>query len=151
MVRCGDRRRLHDAAAGARPERDPEGSCRRREQSRDHCASDYRDREQKPGDQELLAAHVVPPFRRQHPQDLSARGEIGLRTSGVSLSSFKFKLVAYFVLLSLVPMAATYWGFSTVAGAGESRQVTLRQEAGLRAALAVYAARAGRAQEQAEA
>ena len=73
-----------------------------------------------------------------------------MRSSGVSLSSFKFKLVAYFVLLSLVPMAATYWGFSTVAGAGESRQVTLRQQAGLRAALALYAARTDRAREQAE-
>jgi diguanylate cyclase (GGDEF)-like protein len=58
--------------------------------------------------------------------------------------------VAYFVLLSLVPLAATYWGFSTVAGAGESRQVTLRQEAGLRAALALYAEQAGRAQAHAE-
>jgi len=58
--------------------------------------------------------------------------------------------VVYFVLLSLVPLAATYWGFSTVAGAGESRQVTLRQEAGLRAALALYAERADRAQAQAE-
>jgi diguanylate cyclase (GGDEF)-like protein len=58
--------------------------------------------------------------------------------------------VTYFVLLSLVPLAATYWGFSTVAGAGESRQVTLRQEAGLRAALALYAERADRAQAQAE-
>jgi diguanylate cyclase (GGDEF)-like protein len=66
------------------------------------------------------------------------------------LSSFKFKLVAYFVLLSLVPMAATYWGLSTVAGAGESRQVTLRQQSGLRAALALYVGRADRAQEQAE-
>ena len=73
-----------------------------------------------------------------------------MRSRGALLSSFKFKLVAYFVLLSLVPMAATYWGFSTVAGAGESRQVTLRQESGLRAALALYAGRAGRAQEQAE-
>lgn len=73
-----------------------------------------------------------------------------MRSRGVWLSSFKFKLVAYFVLLSLVPMAATYWGFSTVAGAGESRQVALRQEAGLRAALALYASRADRAQEQAE-
>jgi diguanylate cyclase (GGDEF)-like protein len=53
-------------------------------------------------------------------------------------------------LLSLVPLAATYWGFSTVAGAGESRQVTLRQEAGLRAALALYAERADRAQARAE-
>ena len=43
----------------------------------------------------------------------------------LGLSSFKLKLVAYFVLLSLVPLAATYWGFSTVAGSGESRQVTL--------------------------
>jgi len=58
--------------------------------------------------------------------------------------------VVYFVLLSLVPLAATYWGFSTVAGSGESRQVTLQQEAGLRAALALYAERADRAQAQAE-
>ena len=58
--------------------------------------------------------------------------------------------MVYFVLLSLVPLAATYWGFSTVTGAGESRQVTLRQEAGLRAALALYAERADRAQAQAE-
>jgi diguanylate cyclase (GGDEF)-like protein len=54
------------------------------------------------------------------------------------------------VLLSLVPMAATYWGFSTVAGAGESRQVTLRQEEGLRAALTLYQQRADRAQAAAE-
>jgi diguanylate cyclase (GGDEF)-like protein len=53
------------------------------------------------------------------------------------------------VLLSLVPMAATYWGLRTVAGAGESRQVTLRQEAGLRAALALYSAAADRRQAQA--
>jgi diguanylate cyclase (GGDEF)-like protein len=66
------------------------------------------------------------------------------------LSSFKLKLVAYFVLLSLVPMAATYWGFTTVVGSGESRQVTLRQESGLRAALTLYEEQAGRAQAQAE-
>ena len=73
-----------------------------------------------------------------------------MRSGGPRLSSFKLKLVTYFVLLSLVPMAATYWGLSTVAGAGESRQVTLRQEAGLRAALALYAGRADRAQERAQ-
>jgi diguanylate cyclase (GGDEF)-like protein len=66
------------------------------------------------------------------------------------LSSFKLKLVAYFVLLSFVPMAATYWGLRTAAGAGRSRQVTLRQEAGLRAVLALYSERADRAQQQAE-
>ena len=58
--------------------------------------------------------------------------------------------MAYFVLLSLVPMAATYWGFSTVAGSGASRQVTLRQEEGLRAALTLYQERADRAQARAE-
>jgi diguanylate cyclase (GGDEF)-like protein len=68
----------------------------------------------------------------------------------LSLSSFKLKLVAYFVLLSLVPLAATYWGFSTVAGSGESRQVTLRQEEGLRDALTLYEEQASRAQARAE-
>jgi diguanylate cyclase (GGDEF)-like protein len=84
------------------------------------------------------------------PKGLSAGGEIGLRHRGLGWSSFKLKLVAYFVLLSLVPLAATYWGFSTVTGAGESRQVTLRQEAGLRAVLALYSERADRAQARAE-
>ena len=73
-----------------------------------------------------------------------------MSSRGSGLSSFKLKLVAYFVLLSLVPLAATYWGFSTVADAGQSRQVTLRQEAGLRAALALYVERADRVQAQAE-
>lgn len=53
------------------------------------------------------------------------------------------------MLLSLVPMAATYWKFSTVAGAGASRQVMLRQEEGLRAALTVYDGLASRARAQA--
>jgi diguanylate cyclase (GGDEF)-like protein len=73
-----------------------------------------------------------------------------LDVTGGLVSSFKLKLVAYFVLLSLVPMAATYWGFSTVAGSGASRQVTLRQEEGLRAALTLYQERADRAQARAE-
>jgi len=68
----------------------------------------------------------------------------------LQLSSFKLKLVAYFVLLSLVPLAATYWGFTTVAGDGESRQVTLRQEAGLRAALTLFQEQEQRAQAIAE-
>jgi diguanylate cyclase (GGDEF)-like protein len=73
-----------------------------------------------------------------------------LTRKGHWLSSFKLKLVVYFVLLSLVPMVAMYWGFSTVAGAGESRQVTLRQEAGLRDALVLYQEQAQRAQGRAE-
>jgi diguanylate cyclase (GGDEF)-like protein len=58
--------------------------------------------------------------------------------------------VAYFVLLSLVPMAATYWGFSSVVSAGATRQVTLRQDEGLRAALTLYQERADRVEAQAE-
>ncbi len=54
------------------------------------------------------------------------------------LNSFKLKLVAYFVLLSLVPMAAAFWGFTTVAGRSETRQVDARLQAGLRTALASY-------------
>jgi hypothetical protein len=65
-----------------------------------------------------------------------------LRSRGLQLSSFKLKLVAYFVLLSLVPMAADVLGIQHRRRLGESRQVTLRQEAGLRAALALYAERA---------
>ena len=75
-----------------------------------------------------------PPPADNIPKGLSAEGGFGLTLGRSQLSSFKLKLVAYFVLLSLIPLAATYWGFSTVADAGESRQVTLRQEAGLRAA-----------------
>jgi diguanylate cyclase (GGDEF)-like protein len=52
--------------------------------------------------------------------------------------SFKFKLVAYFVLLSLLPLAAAYWGFTTVAARAETRAVDARLQAGLRATLAAY-------------
>jgi diguanylate cyclase (GGDEF)-like protein len=97
-----------------------------------------------------LRLMLFPPPADNFPRGTIGRREVSLEIRGSELSSFKLKLVAYFVLLSLVPLAATYWGFSTVAGAGESRQVELRQEAGLRAALALYAEQAGRAQGQAE-
>lgn len=54
------------------------------------------------------------------------------------MGSFKFKLVAYFVLLSLLPLAAAFWGFSTVAARAETRTVDARLQAGLRATLAAY-------------
>ena len=150
MAHARDSRRLNDAPARARPERDAEGRRRRREQSRDQRASCDSDHQQQRGNHTLFPAHVVPLSRRQLPQGTIGRRGDWLEIRGVKLSSFKLKLVAYFVLLSLVPLAATYWGFSTVAGAGESRQVTLRQEAGLRAALALYAEQADRAQARAE-
>jgi diguanylate cyclase (GGDEF)-like protein len=66
------------------------------------------------------------------------------------LNSFKLKLVAYFVLLSILPMAAAFWGFDTVAGVSEMRQVDARLQAGLRAALAGYQERVDEAQAAAE-
>jgi len=54
------------------------------------------------------------------------------------VGSFKVKLVAYFLLLSLLPLAAAFWGFSTVAARSETRRVDARLQAGVRAALAAY-------------
>jgi diguanylate cyclase (GGDEF)-like protein len=54
------------------------------------------------------------------------------------VASFKVKLVAYFLLLSLLPLAAAFWGFSTVAARSETRRVDARMQAELRAALATY-------------
>src|SRR5580765_2391235 len=54
------------------------------------------------------------------------------------MGSFKVKLVAYFLLLSLLPLAAAFWGFSTVAARSETRRVDARLQAELRAALATY-------------
>ena len=52
--------------------------------------------------------------------------------------SFKLKLVSYFLLLSLLPAAAAFWGFSAVAKESETRRVEARLQAGLRAAIAAY-------------
>ena len=54
------------------------------------------------------------------------------------MGSFKVKLVAYFLLLSLLPLAAAFWGFSTVAARSETRRVDARLQAVLRATLAAY-------------
>src|SRR5712691_6134374 len=54
------------------------------------------------------------------------------------MGSFKLKLLLYFVLLSLVPIAAAFWGFAAVAGQSETRRVDARLQAGLRAVLAGY-------------
>jgi diguanylate cyclase (GGDEF)-like protein len=62
------------------------------------------------------------------------------------MGSFKVKLVAYFLLLSLLPMAAAFWGFTAVAGQSETRHVDARLQAGLRAALATYQERVDQAE-----
>jgi diguanylate cyclase (GGDEF)-like protein len=68
---------------------------------------------------------------------------------GVAVGSFKIKLVVYFVLLSLLPMAAAFWGFTEVAGQSETRRADARLQAGLRAVLASYQERLDAAQRDA--
>ena len=65
------------------------------------------------------------------------------------LGSFKIKLVVYFVLLSLLPMAAAFWGFTSVTGQSETRRVDARLQGGLRAVLGAYQERVDAAQSQA--
>jgi len=55
-----------------------------------------------------------------------------------NLASFKVKLVVYFLLLALLPLAALFWGFTGVASRSEERLVDARLTAGLRAALGIY-------------
>src|SRR5215210_2182052 len=52
--------------------------------------------------------------------------------------SFKVKLVAYFLLVSLLPLGAAGWGLHAVAGRSETRRVDVRLDAGLRAVRASY-------------
>jgi diguanylate cyclase (GGDEF)-like protein len=52
--------------------------------------------------------------------------------------SFKLKLVAYFLLVSLLPLSAAGWGLHAVAGRSETRKVDVRLDTGLRAVLAGY-------------
>lgn len=62
------------------------------------------------------------------------------------MSSFKFKLAIYFVLLTLVPVGAAVWGFSSASAQSEARRVDTRLQSDLRVALAAYAERADAAQ-----
>ena len=62
--------------------------------------------------------------------------------------SFKFKLVGYFILLALVPLAAAFWGYQSIAARSQTREADVRLASGLRSGLAVYQDRldaAGRA------
>ena len=65
------------------------------------------------------------------------------------MGSFKVKLVAYFLLLSLLPLAVAFWGFTSVAGQSETRRVDARLQAGLRSALAAYQEQVQGAQDRA--
>jgi diguanylate cyclase (GGDEF)-like protein len=65
--------------------------------------------------------------------------------------SFKFKLVLYFGLLSLLPAAAAFWGFTSVAKQSEVRRVDARLQSGLRAAVTAYGEDLARAERVASA
>jgi diguanylate cyclase (GGDEF)-like protein len=52
--------------------------------------------------------------------------------------SFKLKLVAYFLFVSLLPLGAAAWGLHAVELRSETRRVDVRLEAGLRAVVAEY-------------
>ena len=54
------------------------------------------------------------------------------------LGSFKIKLVGTFLALSVVPLAAAFWGFSAVAERSVTSSVDGRLEAGLNAAYAAF-------------
>jgi diguanylate cyclase (GGDEF)-like protein len=67
------------------------------------------------------------------------------------MGSFKFKLVAYFVLLALVPLAAAFWGYTSIASRSQTREADVRLQSGLRSGLVAYQDRlnaAGRAAER---
>jgi diguanylate cyclase (GGDEF)-like protein len=70
---------------------------------------------------------------------------------GQLVSSFRVKLVVYFLLLSLLPLVAAFAGFTAVAQRNELRRVDSRLEAGLRASVAGYQSRLAAAAAQANA
>jgi diguanylate cyclase (GGDEF)-like protein len=59
------------------------------------------------------------------------------------LASFKHKLALYFLVLAVLPLAAAFWGFGTLAKRAEERRVDTRLEAELRAVFASYDHRIG--------
>src|ERR1700704_6687590 len=67
----------------------------------------------------------------------------------VTVGSFKLKLVVYFLLLSLLPIGAAFWGFTQVAGQSETRKVDARIQSGMRALLASYEDQLNAAQQHA--
>ena len=56
-----------------------------------------------------------------------------MRHEGVTVGSFRLKLVGYFLLLALIPLAGFFWGFRQVAARSETRAADARLQAGLRA------------------
>ncbi len=55
-----------------------------------------------------------------------------------AVESFKLKLAAYFSLISLLPLAAAFWGFDAVTERAETGRADSVLQMGLRSALATY-------------
>jgi diguanylate cyclase (GGDEF)-like protein len=71
---------------------------------------------------------------------LSRESSIG-RKEGVlkaAVQSFKLKLAAYFSLISLLPLAAAFWGFDALTERSETDRADSVLQVGLRSALATY-------------
>jgi diguanylate cyclase (GGDEF)-like protein len=71
---------------------------------------------------------------------LTDKGSIG-RPEGVlkaAVGSFKHKLAAYFLLISLLPLAAAFWGFDAVTARVETDRADSVLQMGLRGTLATY-------------
>jgi len=67
------------------------------------------------------------------------------------MGSFKFKLVVWFALLALLPLAIAFYGYDSLAKRSETRRADAALQAGLRGAVAGYAGRldvAGQAAQQ---
>ena len=56
-----------------------------------------------------------------------------------AVESFKLKLAAYFSLISLLPLAAAFWGFDAVTERAETNRADSVLQVGLRSVLATYA------------
>ncbi|HEY7397978.1 MAG TPA: diguanylate cyclase [Gaiellaceae bacterium] len=65
------------------------------------------------------------------------RGRIG-PLGGLGLGSFRFKLVAWFALLALLPLAVAFYGYDSLARSSETRRADASLESSLRAAVAGY-------------
>jgi diguanylate cyclase (GGDEF)-like protein len=66
------------------------------------------------------------------------------------LGSFRFKLVAWFALLALLPLAVAFYGYDSLAQRSESRRADASLEAALRVAVAGYSQRLDTAGETAQ-
>jgi hypothetical protein len=64
-------------------------------------------------------------------------GRISLQ-GGRRLGSFRFKLVAWFALLALLPIAVAFYGYDSLARRSEDRRADAAREAALRVAVAGY-------------